>query len=204
MPASTFRWREWRRAALLTRFDCLVPAAIAHLAVRCNMPRATANIGRVCLGVLLVFAAWVVGGFLGSMVLPDSVLVGRRETLAGKVGCSVTILATALIIRRYILRSFGLALVCLAVTEIIALFVVMSFSGLTTHALLLTEKLQRARLRVSGCPRRGEERRAESKKEGRRIYRAPTHRAAPSAARRGGLRPYGAWAPLPNTCCSAS
>jgi len=99
------------------------------------MPRTTANIGRVCLGVLLLFAAWVFGGFLGSMVFPDSVLVGGRETLAGKVGCSVAILAIALIIRRYILRSFGLALVCLAATEIIALFIVMSFSGLTTLTL---------------------------------------------------------------------
>jgi hypothetical protein len=69
------------------------------------------------------------------MVFPDSVLVGGRETLAGKVGCSVTILATAFIIRRYILRSFGLALVCLAATEVIVLFVVMSFSGLTTLTL---------------------------------------------------------------------
>ena len=80
----------------------------------------------------MLFAAWVVGGFLGSMVFPDSVLVGGRETLAGKVGCSVAILATALIIRRYILRSFGLALACLAATEVIVLFVVMSVSGLTT------------------------------------------------------------------------
>ena len=54
-------------------------AVIGDLSVRCNMPRATANIGRVCLGVLMLFAAWVVGGFLGSMVFPDWVLVGGRD-----------------------------------------------------------------------------------------------------------------------------
>jgi hypothetical protein len=99
------------------------------------MPRAAANVGRVSLGVLLLFVAWVAGGFVGSLVFPDSVLVGGRETLAGKVGCSAAILAAALIIRRYILRSFGLALVCLAATEVIVLFIVMSVSGLTTLTL---------------------------------------------------------------------
>lgn len=35
--SSTFRWSEWRRAVPVCKFERLVPAAIAHLAVSCRM-----------------------------------------------------------------------------------------------------------------------------------------------------------------------
>ncbi len=109
-------------------------AVIGDLSVRCNMPRATANIGRVCLGVLMLFAAWVVGGFLGSMVFPDWVLVGGRDP-RGEGGEFSSHPSHRFDHPALHLAIFGLALVCLAGAEIIVLFVVMGFSGLTTLTL---------------------------------------------------------------------
>lgn len=99
------------------------------------MPRATPNAGRVVLGVLSLFAAWALGGFLGSIIYPASVLVGGRESLAAKVGCSVAILVASLIVRRYLLRSFWLAVLCLATVEVLVLLIIMFVSGLTTLTL---------------------------------------------------------------------
>jgi len=100
-----------------------------------SMLHITAYIGRIALGVLSLFAAWVIGGYIGSVICPNSVLVGGRETLAAKVGCSVAILIVSLIIRRYLLRSLGSALVCLATTEVIVFVIIICFSGLTRFAL---------------------------------------------------------------------
>ena len=106
--------------------------AIASTATtRTGMANIAANVGRVLLGILSLFVAWGIGGYLGSVICPNSVLVGSRETLATKVGCSVAILAASLILRRYLLRSFGQALVCFATTEVIAFVIIVCFSGLT-------------------------------------------------------------------------
>lgn len=106
--------------------------AIASTATtRTGMSNIAANVGRVLLGTLSLFVAWGIGGYLGSVICPNSVLVGGRETLAAKVGCSVAILAVSLILRRYLLRSFGQALVCLATTEVIVFVIIVCISGLT-------------------------------------------------------------------------
>ena len=97
-----------------------------------GMSHITANIGRIALGVLSLFGAWAIGGYLGSVICPNSVLVGGRETLAAKVGCSVAILIASLIIRRYLLRFLGLALLCLATTEVIVLAIIICVTGLTS------------------------------------------------------------------------
>jgi hypothetical protein len=96
-----------------------------------GMSNIPANIVRISLGVLSLFVAWAIGGYLGSVISPNSVLVGGRETLAAKVGCSVAILIASIIIRRYLLRSFGPALLCLATTEVIVFVIIICFTGLT-------------------------------------------------------------------------
>jgi hypothetical protein len=103
--------------------------------MRNNASSTGANIGRIILAVLSLFVAWMLGGYVASNIYPYSAIVGGRETLAAKVGCSIAILVTSLVIRRYLLRSFGLALVCLAVTEIIVLLIIICFTGLTTPTL---------------------------------------------------------------------
>ena len=97
-----------------------------------NMPHPVANVGRVLLGILVLFAAWVVGQYLGDIIYPGSILLWGMEALAAKVGSSVAILAASLILRRYLLHSFGLALVCLATTEFIVLFIIHCFTGFGT------------------------------------------------------------------------
>jgi len=74
--------------------------------------------GRVCLGVLSLFLAFFIGGYVGITIAPGSPLVGWREPLSGKIGCSVAILLAAVVLRRYLLRSFGLAVLCLFATEV--------------------------------------------------------------------------------------
>ena len=90
-----------------------------------------ANVGRILIGVVLLFAAFALGGYLGGSLYPDSLLVSKMEMLADKVGSSIGIVVVALLIRRYLLHSFSLALACLVMTEIIALLVILQFTGLT-------------------------------------------------------------------------
>ena len=59
-------------------------------------------------------------------------MVGGREALAAKAVSSVAIFVAALIIRRHLLRSFGLAVACLAATQVTVLLIVICFSGLAT------------------------------------------------------------------------
>jgi len=95
-----------------------------------------ANIGRIFLAVFLLFLTWAVAGYLSNIIWPKSAFVGSGggETIAGKVGCSIGILIASLAIRRYLLRSFVLMLVCLALTEIIVLVIIICFTGLTRFA----------------------------------------------------------------------
>jgi hypothetical protein len=94
-----------------------------------------ANVGRILAGVVLLFGAWGLGGYVGETICPGTILVGGRESLAGKIGCSVGVLAAAVIARRYLLRSFGLALTCLGVTETVVLLIILGFSGLTSFSM---------------------------------------------------------------------
>mgnify|MGYP000993234737 CR=1 FL=1 len=91
--------------------------------------------GRVCLGVLSLFLAFFIGGYVGITIAPGSPLVGWREPLSGKIGCSVAILLAAVVLRRYLLRSFGLAVLCLFATEVAVFIIIMSISGLTKPTL---------------------------------------------------------------------
>lgn len=94
------------------------------------MAHPAANVGRVLLGILCLFAAWALGGYLGDVMCPGTALAGGRESLAAKTGSSVAVLIVSAFVCRYILRSFGLALACLVSTELIVLLIVMGFSGL--------------------------------------------------------------------------
>lgn len=85
--------------------------------------------GRVCLGALSLFVAWFLGGYVGDVIRPGSPLVGFREPLAGKIACSLAILLAAVVLRRYLLRSFGLAVLCLLATEVAVFIIITCFSG---------------------------------------------------------------------------
>ncbi len=102
------------------------------LHVSCDMPHAVSITARTLVGVVSLFAAFALGGYLGDLAFPQSAVVGGRESLAGKTGGSVAILIASLLLGRYVLRSVGSALLCLAATEIIALLIIVGFSGLTT------------------------------------------------------------------------
>jgi hypothetical protein len=99
------------------------------------MRHTTANIGKVFIGVLLMFAAWLLGSFLASRIYLGSDLVNRMENFAAKVGGSIGILIASLLVRRYLLRSFRLAVACLATTEVLALLIIMFVIGLTGFGL---------------------------------------------------------------------
>lgn len=99
------------------------------------MSHAFGTAGRVCLGALSLFAAWFVGGYVGDAIRPESPLVGFREPLSGKIACSVAILLAAMVLRRYLLRSFGLAVLCLLATEVAVFIIIMCFSGLLRPSL---------------------------------------------------------------------
>jgi hypothetical protein len=57
------------------------------------------------------------------------------ENFAAKVGGSIGILIASLLVRRYLLRSFRLAVACLATTEVLALLIIMFVIGLTGFGL---------------------------------------------------------------------
>lgn len=79
-----------------------------------------------------MFVAYLAGALLFSYLFPDSARANRMEMVADKVGASAGILITSLFLRRYLLRSIMLALLCLAVTEVIVLVIILQFTGLTT------------------------------------------------------------------------
>lgn len=54
----------------------------------------------------------------------------RMEMLTDKIGASIGIVIAALLLRRYLLRSFGMALACLVATEVAALLIILCFTGL--------------------------------------------------------------------------
>ena len=64
------------------------------------MQHTSVKIGRVVLGVLSLFVAWFLGGYVGNAIYPNSSVVGGMEALAAKAGSSVAIFVAALIIRR--------------------------------------------------------------------------------------------------------
>jgi hypothetical protein len=97
--------------------------------VRCNMRHTTTNVAKVFIGALLLFAAWLLGCFLASRIYPGSYLVNRMENIAAKTGGSIGILIASLFVRRYLLRSFRLAVACLATTEVLALLIIMFVIG---------------------------------------------------------------------------
>lgn len=99
------------------------------------MSHPAAKAGRVVLGTLLLFAAWALGGYVGDVICPQSGIVGGRESLAAKTGSSVALVIVSLVLGRYVLRSFRLALLCLGSTEVLALLIITGFSGLGMLAL---------------------------------------------------------------------
>lgn len=82
------------------------------------------------MGIISIFFAWALGQYLGALFWPNSMLVGGREALSAKIGSSVLVLISALLIRRYVLRSLCSMLVCLGLLELIVLVVVFCVSGL--------------------------------------------------------------------------
>ena len=99
------------------------------------MSSTAANVGRVLVGVVLLFAVWALGGYLGGSLFPESHLVSKMETLTSKIGSSIGIVLGALLIRRFLLRSIGLALICLTATEVVVFFIILHFTGLLSFAL---------------------------------------------------------------------
>jgi hypothetical protein len=97
--------------------------------------RATAQLGRVAIGVIALFGGWLLGGYLGSVLLPYSEHINKMETLPTKIGASVGVFAASLFTSRYLLRSVVLALACLTATELTVLCIVVLVTGLSSFSL---------------------------------------------------------------------
>ncbi len=70
-----------------------------------------------------------------AIYFPISTPHNKMEMLADKVGALCGILIATLFLRRCLLRSFRLALICLAATEVVVLVIILHFTGLTTLTL---------------------------------------------------------------------
>lgn len=83
----------------------------------------------------MLVAAWLLGGYVGSWILPQSELINKMETLSGKVGSSLGVVTASLLLRRYLLRSVWLDLVCLAATEAVVFIIIVTVTGLLPFTL---------------------------------------------------------------------
>lgn len=107
------------------------------------MRRFMANGGRVLAGVVVLFAAYVAGALLCGYLFPSAARANKMEMVTDKIGASVGIFIAGVLLRRYFLRSFGLVLVCLAATEIVALVIIVMVTGLVSLTLFdITFNLQ--------------------------------------------------------------
>jgi uncharacterized membrane protein len=94
-----------------------------------------ANVGRILTGVVLLFAAFALGGYLGGALFPESARVSKMEMLADKVGSSIGIMVASLLLARFLFRSIGVALICLAATEAVVFVIILQITGLSSFTL---------------------------------------------------------------------
>ena len=78
-----------------------------------------------------MFAAYLLGGYIGGSVTPESFGINKMETVATKVGSSVAIMVVSFALERFVFRSLEVALVCFAVTEAVVLLIILEITGLS-------------------------------------------------------------------------
>jgi hypothetical protein len=106
-------------------------AARVSSIVSCDMPRIRKYAVPVPIGVVALFAAYILGGYIGGSVLPESFGINKMETVATKVGSSVAITIVSFALARFVFRSLDVALVCFAVTEAVVLLIIVQITGLS-------------------------------------------------------------------------
>lgn len=99
------------------------------------MKKGVTMFGGVLAGIVVLFVAWLLGGYVGANLFPQSDLINKMETLPTKVGSSLGVLVASLFLRRYFLRSFRFALACLAATEVVAFLIITQVTGLSPFTL---------------------------------------------------------------------
>jgi multisubunit Na+/H+ antiporter MnhG subunit len=86
------------------------------------------DIAHVALGVIALFIAYALGVSIAENLYPES-MHNRIESIAGKFGASVGVLAVSVVFMRFLFRSPMLALVCLLTTEAFASAIIFRFTG---------------------------------------------------------------------------
>ena len=99
------------------------------------MSRLEANAIRISVGVVALFVAFIAGSYLGGTLFPESSRVSKMEMFADKVGASIAIVVASLLLGRFLFRSIGVALLCLAATELVALIIILQITGLSLSTL---------------------------------------------------------------------
>ena len=99
--------------------------------VSCGMPRIRTYAVPVPIGVIALVAAYLLGGYIGGSVLPESFGLNKMETVATKVGSSVAIMIVSFALARFVFRSLEVACVCFAVTEAVVLLIILQITGLS-------------------------------------------------------------------------
>lgn len=95
------------------------------------MPRIRTYAVPVPIGVIALFAAHLLGAYIGGSVLPESFGINKMETVATKVGSSAAIMVVSVALARFVFRSLEVALVCFAVTEAVVLLIILQITGLS-------------------------------------------------------------------------
>ncbi len=95
------------------------------------MPRIRTYAVPVPVGVIALFAAHLLGGYIGGSVFPGSFGINKMETIATKVGSSVAVMVVSLALARFVFRSLKVALVCFAVTEAVVLLIILQITDLS-------------------------------------------------------------------------
>jgi len=85
---------------------------------------------KVMICSITVMIVWIIGGYLGDLLVPHSDMVNKVETFAGKFSGSVGVFVAVVILRLFLIKSTRLMLISLMTIECIALIAIVFFTGL--------------------------------------------------------------------------
>ncbi len=84
----------------------------------------------------MLFAAWWLAGLVADGLFPQAVVGRQVESLSADVGSTVGVLLASILLRRYVVRSFWLAVACITTTEVAVLLIISKVAGLPSFSYL--------------------------------------------------------------------